>query len=481
MRTRHNLLRYGFCVGAAFTLGLAPAAWAEEAPAAPPAAPAPAAEPAPAPAAGGVDFATAVWPILESRCIKCHGAEKPKAKLQLDTPEHILKGSEDGPVLVAGKPDESSLLQRVILPAGDDDIMPPKGDPLTPEQTAVLRQWITEGASFGAWTGAEAVMADQVAAADAAVQAHEADGPVKSTFEARLEKLAEGVTPAPEEALAPLRDLGALVMPLDQKTPLLRVSLQLLGDKAGDEQLALLAPLKEQITWLNLGGTAITDAGIAQLAGFPRLTMLHLERTGVGDAGVAQLAPLSHLEYLNLYATKVTDAGLAPLAGLPELHKLYLWQSAVTEEGAAKLASAKPGLIVDTGAKLAEPPPAPEAAPEAMPAPAEAPAAAPAEAPAAAPAEAPAVDLAKFFDAGGCCATTHAGGKDCDHPCCVEARAKGEVCAKCNANGAKTLAMVKQFTPDSCCAKVFAEGKECDHPCCVEARAKGEVCAKCNA
>src|SRR5690606_21122009 len=128
--------------------------------------------PAAAPPEGALDFATAVWPILESRCLKCHGAEKPKAKLQLDTPEHILKGSEDGPVVVPGKPDESSLLQRVILPADHEDIMPPKGDPLTADQTAILRQWIAEGANFGAWTGGEAVMAEQIASADAAVQAH---------------------------------------------------------------------------------------------------------------------------------------------------------------------------------------------------------------------------------------------------------------------------------------------------------------------
>ncbi|MDZ4861347.1 MAG: DUF1553 domain-containing protein [Candidatus Hydrogenedentes bacterium] len=83
------------------------------------------------------------------------------------------------------------------------------------------------------------------------------------------------------------------------------------------------------------------------------------------------------------------------------------------------------------------------------------------------------------FDKDGCCAKAAAENKDCEHPCCIEARAKGEICAKCNPNHAKTVALSK-VDAEGCCAKAIAEGKACEHPCCVEAVAKGEVCAKCN-
>lgn len=48
--------------------------------------------------------------------------------------------------MVPGKPEESSIIQRVVLPADDDDVMPPKGGPLKSEEIALLKQWVAEGA-----------------------------------------------------------------------------------------------------------------------------------------------------------------------------------------------------------------------------------------------------------------------------------------------------------------------------------------------
>ena len=95
-----------------------------------------------------VDFLTTVKPILESTCLSCHGPEKPKGELQLMSRALALKGGEHGPVLVPGKPAESKLYTSTTLPPGHDDIMPPKGDPLTKTQIAVLAKWIEQGAAW---------------------------------------------------------------------------------------------------------------------------------------------------------------------------------------------------------------------------------------------------------------------------------------------------------------------------------------------
>ena len=59
-----------------------------------------------------------------------------------------IKGGDSGPSVVPGKPAESKLYTSTILPAGHDDIMPPKGDPLTKTQAEVLRKWIEQGAEW---------------------------------------------------------------------------------------------------------------------------------------------------------------------------------------------------------------------------------------------------------------------------------------------------------------------------------------------
>jgi hypothetical protein len=103
---------------------------------------------APVPAANApVDFAQ-VQSILESKCLECHNPSKIKGKLLMDTAEALLKGGDSGPALVPGKPDESSLIKRLVLPADDDDVMPPKGGPLPADQIALLKRWVAEGAKW---------------------------------------------------------------------------------------------------------------------------------------------------------------------------------------------------------------------------------------------------------------------------------------------------------------------------------------------
>jgi len=91
-----------------------------------------------------VDFRKEIKPILETYCLSCHGAEKPKGGLSLTTKAKAL----DGESLIPGKPDESSLYTSTILPADHDDVMPPKGEKLSKAQTDRLKLWIEQGADW---------------------------------------------------------------------------------------------------------------------------------------------------------------------------------------------------------------------------------------------------------------------------------------------------------------------------------------------
>jgi len=103
---------------------------------------------APRLSAAEVDFNRQVKPILEANCLSCHGDEKPKGDLRLITRDDAIKGGEDGAALVPGQPEKSPLYTTTILPPDHDDVMPPKGDKLTKDQTTILRDWITQGAKW---------------------------------------------------------------------------------------------------------------------------------------------------------------------------------------------------------------------------------------------------------------------------------------------------------------------------------------------
>ena len=101
----------------------------------------------------GVTYAADIQPMFATSCYPCHGPKTPKPKggLRLDSLAAILKGSEDGPVIVPGDSAKSSLVANVAHLGDEDDFMPPpknKGHigPLTAEQIGLVRAWIDQGA-----------------------------------------------------------------------------------------------------------------------------------------------------------------------------------------------------------------------------------------------------------------------------------------------------------------------------------------------
>jgi mono/diheme cytochrome c family protein len=88
-------------------------------------------------------FRRQVAPILEQHCLRCHGQKTARGGLSLATAAALLAGGASGPVVAAGKPSESLLVQMV---SGAKPKMPKKSAPLKKEQVAILTKWIAEGA-----------------------------------------------------------------------------------------------------------------------------------------------------------------------------------------------------------------------------------------------------------------------------------------------------------------------------------------------
>ena len=100
----------------------------------------------------GLNFANNIKPIFDHSCTRCHHGEKPKAHLKLDTLAGVLKGSEDGKVVIPGNSAKSPLVLAISHATKDrHKWMPPLHnragiEPLTPEQIGMVRAWIDQGA-----------------------------------------------------------------------------------------------------------------------------------------------------------------------------------------------------------------------------------------------------------------------------------------------------------------------------------------------
>ena len=103
----------------------------------------------PPPSPAPVDFARDIQPILESSCLRCHGAVRPKGGLRLDTRDAALRGGSSGFVILPERSAESRLIHAVARLDAETQ-MPPagKGEPLTAEQVGKLRAWIDQGVKW---------------------------------------------------------------------------------------------------------------------------------------------------------------------------------------------------------------------------------------------------------------------------------------------------------------------------------------------
>src|SRR4029453_5275978 len=94
-------------------------------------------------------FEKRIRPVLHASCIPCHGPDKTKAGLRVDSRTALLHGGDTGPAIKVGDP-EGSLLIKAIRQAHPDLAMPPKkaGKKLTDGQIRDFESWIRAGAVY---------------------------------------------------------------------------------------------------------------------------------------------------------------------------------------------------------------------------------------------------------------------------------------------------------------------------------------------
>ncbi|HLV85913.1 MAG TPA: c-type cytochrome domain-containing protein [Candidatus Sulfotelmatobacter sp.] len=257
----------------------------------------------------GSVYMQTIHPILDAKCVACHGSNKEQGGLRLDFYDLLMKGGSDGSVIAVRSPDQSLLLQRVTLSPSDRHFMPAEGrTPLSPTEIAALRAWVLAGASPTA-TSVPGISSN----------AEHADGPLQPVGdytnlmgEIREMQRSEG---AKLVAVSAKPSDGLILRTVD------------VASKFDDAQLAQFQRFAPFIVEAELGRTAVTDACFDTLGKFSNLRALHLEGTAITGRGLGKLTSLSQLSYLNLSGTKIATDALAPLKSMPNLRHIYLFDT----------------------------------------------------------------------------------------------------------------------------------------------------------
>jgi len=264
-------------------------------------------------------YAQRVHPVLDAKCVACHGSSTEKGGLRLDSYPNLMRGGKDGIVVLAGKSEGSLLLTRVTLPTSDKHFMPAEGrTPLTPDEIKMIRAWIQAGASSAVST---------IPGYSAAAQPSEPPPQPVGDYSALI-----------PEIQRMQQQQGAKLVPVSAK-PSDGLILRTVDIAATfhDEQLAQFQKFAPYIVEAELSRTAVTDASFDTLRTFTHLRSLHLDGTAITGSGLAKLAPLKQLTYLNLSNTRLTAQSAAALKSMPQLRHVYLFDTpAQPDDSAAK-------------------------------------------------------------------------------------------------------------------------------------------------
>ncbi len=264
-----------------------------------------------------------VKPILNNKCVSCHNPKKTKGELLLHSKEGVLKGGENGEVLLFKNSHDSELFRRMILPKEDDEHMPPEGkNQPTNEEIQVLGAWIDAGHPF--------------------VGSIKQVGIEKELFRSFFPKKHDYDYPNIEIAIVSkdsisfVEKTGVHVDLISNSSNFLSVSC-INKPSFIDNDFEKLLSLKRNIARLDLGGTKVTDALFEKLAQLPNLTVLKLDNTSVTGKNIKILSALEHLKSINLIGSKFEKVHLEKLSSFPKLARVYLYKTKVDSTGVSSL------------------------------------------------------------------------------------------------------------------------------------------------
>ncbi len=293
-------------------------------------------------------FDDVVMAFVDVKCMSCHNDNKMKGGYAMTSYDALVAGGESqSRAVIAGAPDASELVKRVLLPADHEDRMPPKGKtPLSDLELEILKGWINQGASPNQKVSEikDSLLLVNVEAYLPELTAHLVKQHQTEQELEKIEKILQGI--ASEVGLEVMRYEGE-----DGLEPFFSLSMTFPPAHITDESLKKLSPYYAYFRKVSIVGSEISDDGLYLISKMKNLKELYLHKTKISTDGLTYLTKLPELEILNLSYTDVDDPGIIQLSTFPSLSKVYLRGNDVSEQvvEAARKANPKIQLLLEEG------------------------------------------------------------------------------------------------------------------------------------
>jgi len=281
-------------------------------------------------------YEAGIAPVLAQKCTSCHGADKVKGNLQLNTVENIMKGGKHGDILKGDSNNAALLLQRLLLPQSDEKHMPPDGKlQLTADESALIGKWIRGGASFK-------IRLSQLAQKDSLLL---------------LTKKATPVNGPKFEPKSNLPDLKALnsnyctVNYLFNGADEVEVNF-FQGSFYNHENLKKLEKVKDQVVILNMQGMPLKKEDLDLIVQFINLQKLNLNNTKLEITSLGILKSLPKLKSLSICGIEFDETALYKFLEKSGLTELNVWTKNGTYKQLEKLIAKYPNIKIIVGDNL---------------------------------------------------------------------------------------------------------------------------------
>lgn len=277
--------------------------------------------------------------ILDESCVKCHNSNKRKGELLMTNISQLLKGGESGPTIIPGNHEKSELIQRLRLPASNEEHMPPEGEKdLTDSEIQIIERWIALNAS------------------DTLRLSHLDNN---EPLLALVEKMQQPDVAQKWKTLPVIADSTIAAFSSDYVTikrmansvNALAVNMYKPPEYSSD-LITDLKPIAANIVQFDISGLPIGKLELGLVASFKNLEWLEIDSTPITDVETDTLKVLLKLRTLKVYDTDIADKTLATFNNIESLEQIYLWNTKVSEQALQAFRKAKPAVKINTGVDL---------------------------------------------------------------------------------------------------------------------------------